>query len=163
MSKLLLSIIVSLSLLTTISVNAAKPSPEDRQELQAVKMEQAKLQTKERLLRLKQKLNLQEKQLAAWSSYENHMQESAGKQMFAAKELRQKYAGTGKSPSSVDLAKANINRLEKKLELAKKRLVIFSDLYKVLNDEQRVVVDTIALRKVKKAAKEARNKKDRKR
>lgn len=163
MSKLLLSIIVALSLLTTTSIQAAKPSSDDRHELQAIKMEQAKLQTQERLLRLKQKLNLQEQQLNAWSSYEKHMQESAGKQMFVAKQLRQKYAKTGKPPSSIELAKANISRLEKKLKLAKERLVIFSGLYKVLNDEQRVVVDKIALRKVKKAAKEARNKKDRKR
>ncbi|MCP3674709.1 MAG: hypothetical protein GY829_09630 [Gammaproteobacteria bacterium] len=166
MSKLLLSIIVTLSLLTTISIQATKPNPENRQELQAIKMEKAKLQTQERLLRLKQTLNLQKQQLPAWSAYEKYMQASTNKQMFKAVDLRKQYYKTGIPPTSIDLAKANIDRLDKKLGLAKERLVIFSALYQELNDEQRATIDKMSLRKVKKAAKEVRkkrNKKDRKR
>ena len=156
MSKLILTFLLSTVFLITVPVTANPDNEKDRQEMMILKNEQAKLQAEERLLRLKQALNLKQEQMDAWATYEKHMKANAGKKMAMIAELRQKRAETGKPPTSLELGKANIARLEQQLTTAKERLVVFSELYKVLDKEQQATVDKLALRKVRKAARNAR-------
>ena len=76
MSKKLLIFIVSTFLLSGGVVLAEHKSESEKEELRAVKMQQAKLHAKERLLRLKHALKLNDSQTAAWSDYKKHVEES---------------------------------------------------------------------------------------
>jgi len=156
MYKPLLILSLAGLLLVSVPTQALNPSAEEKQEFAALKMEQAKLNTKERLLKLKLALNLRPEQMDAWTTYENHVYENAGSKMQMAKKLRKQKAETGQLPTSIDLAEANIERLQSELALAKSGLVTFSGLYNVLDDDQRAIVDKIALRRVKKIAQKAR-------
>jgi len=135
---------------------AVEPNNENRQEMRALKMEQAKLKIKEKMLKLKQALNLQPKQMDAWAAYESHALKNVDNKIQMVSKLRKKRAETKKPPSSIDLAKANIARLENQLTTAKDKLVVFSKFYKVLNDEQKTTIDKLALKKVKHAASKVR-------
>jgi len=163
MSKLLVAAILGTFLLSSLSISAGPANQKDRQEMQKIKIEQAKLNAKERLIKLKLALNLQNDQMKTWTKYENHMLESAGKKMLMTKKLRRKKKASGKPPTSIDLSKANIARLERQLSAAKEKLDIFSELYTVLNEEQRSTVDKLTLSKVKKAAQKTRDMRKRER
>ena len=158
MSKLMLSVLLSALFAVTGSSIAEQANTKQRQEMQSLRMEKAKIHEQERLLRLKHKLNLEQNQMQAWDAYAAHVEANAGKKMRMVKELRQKTSDKGKLPSSLDLAEANIKRLESQLASAKQRLVIFSDLYQVLDDEQRATIDKLTHRKVRTKAREAREK-----
>ncbi len=151
-------LILSLASLLLVSVpsQAFNPSAEEKQEFAALKMEQAKLNAKERLLKLKLALNLRPEQMDAWAIYEEHIYESAGNKIQMAVKLRKQKAETGQLPTSIDLAEANVERLESQLATAREGLVTFSGLYNILDDEQRTIVDKVALRRVKKIAQRAR-------
>ena len=156
MYKPLLILSLAGLLLVSVPTQAFNPSAEEKQEFAALKMEQAKLNAKERLLKLKLALNLRPEQIDAWTTYENHVYENVGSKMQMAKKLRKQKAETGQLPTSIDLAEANIERLQSELALAKSGLVSFSGLYNILDDEQRAIVDKVALRRVKKIAQKAR-------
>ncbi len=143
-------------LLVSVPSQAISPSAEDKQEFAALKMEQAKLHAKERLLKLKLALNLRPEQMDAWATYEKHVYGNAGNKIQMAAKLRKQKAETGQLPTSIDLAEANIERLKSQLATAKEGLVAFSGLYNILDDEQQAIVDKGALRRVKKIAQKAR-------
>lgn len=159
MSKILLIITITALLLTSGSVLANPKTDSERSELRAVKMQQAKLHAKERLIRLKQALKLKDNQMSAWADYEQHVEESGASREAMVKQLRNKHDKTGKPPTSVDLAKLNVVRLEHKLSKAKTQLKAFTKLYTVLDDEQKETVDKLARKKIKHEAKKIRMKK----
>jgi len=143
-------------LLVSMPDQAFNPSEAERQEFATLKMEQAKLDAKERLLKLKLALTLRSEQMDAWTTYENHVYENAGNKRKMAVKLRKQKAETGKPLTSIDLAEANVERLESQLATAKEGLVAFSSLYTILDDEQRTTVDKLTLRRIKEIAKKAR-------
>jgi len=156
MFKPMLILSIAGLLLVSVPSQAFNPSAEDKQEFAALKMEQAKLNAKERLLKLKLALNLRPEQMDAWAIYENQVYGNSGNIMQMAAKLRKQKAETGQLPTSIDLAEANIERLKSQLAAAKEGLVAFSGLYNILDDEQRAIVDKGALRRVKKIAQKAR-------
>ena len=160
MSKFLLSILLSTLLLFTTSVAGSPANSADREEMRALKMEQAKLKKEEHLLQLKQALNLQQHQLAAWTTYETHMKENIGNNRQMIQQLKQSQADSGIAPSSLQIAEANVARLEGQLVTAKERLAVFSDLYHVLDAEQQATIDKLTHRKLGKAARKMRHKRD---
>ena len=156
MYKPLLILSLAGLLLVSVPAQAINPSAEEQQEFAALKMQQAKLNAKERLLKLKLALNLRSEQMDAWTTYETHVYENAGSKMQMTTKLRKQKAETGQLPTSIDLAEANVERLESELTIAKNGLATFSSLYNILDDEQRAIVDKIALRRIKKIAEKAR-------
>ena len=156
MSKILLSFILTVVFQLSVSAGSKPANEQKRQEMQSLRMEKEKLHTKERLLRLKHLLNLQENQMDAWSAYEAHVEESAGNKMQMVNDLRNRR--TAGLPTGVELAEANVARLERQLTEAKGRLSAFSEFYSVLNNDQRAAVDKLAHKKVRKAARKARGK-----
>ena len=61
-------------------------------------------------------------------------------------------------PNSLELAEMNVQRLENQLAEARERLSVFTNLYAVLDDEQKQKVDKLSHRKIRKQAKELRKK-----
>lgn len=156
MSKLILTFLTTALLLVTLSIGAALDSKQDREELRLVKLEQARLNATERLLGLKKMLNIKQNQIKAWEAYKKHVQDNSGIRMRMVDELRRKHDKTGKLPTSIELSQANISRLEHNLAVAKEQLAIFSELYKILDAEQKATIDKLALRKVQNEARKAR-------
>ncbi len=152
MFKLTKTLILLNCLIVAVPAFTAEPGNDSRQEMRALKVEQGKLKVKERLLKLKHALNLQPNQMKAWTNYETEAINQVDKKMLIASKLRQKKAKTGKPITSIDLAKANITRLENQLTTAKERLVVFSKFYNVLNKEQQATIDKLAHKKVKRTA-----------
>ena len=159
MSKFLSIIIISVLLFSSQAIDAGPATAQEREEVRALKHEQMQLRAKARLLRLKKVLNLQEDQMEAWSIYESKILEKSSQIMEMGGNLREKYADTGLRPNSLELAAANIARLEYKLAQAQDRLAIFTDFYQVLNDEQRATVDKLTLRKIRREAQRIRKSK----
>jgi len=156
MFKSTLTLILCGLFLVSVPAFAVEISNKDRQEMQDLKIEQAKLKAKEQLLKLKLALNLKPEQNDSWSAYETYVTKNTGHKMQMAFQLRKQKAETGRLPTSIDLATANINRLESELTTAKERLVVFSKLYDVLDKEQRIKVDKLTLQKVKSIAAKTR-------
>lgn len=160
MSKILQSILLSTLLILSLGVLAAPGNKaQNREEFHALRMEKAKLHAQERLLFLKQSLNLKESQLSAWQAYASHVEENSAKPRSMAGELRKKHEQTGQPPTAIELAEANLLRLENKLVTARQQLAVFSELYQVLDQQQRATVDRLTLRKIKKEARKARGRK----
>ncbi len=163
MSKLLLTLAISslaLSSLLLPSTLNARPSEKaasaDRAELRAIKMEKAKLHTQERLLKLKTALKLNENQMGDWKTYSDYMTSTSNNKLNALVSLKNKLTNAESPPTSIELAKLNITRLENKLSGAKNQLQAFSKLYKILDKAQRETVDKLARRKVHREAKSLR-------
>lgn len=157
MSRKFFACLISFLLLFAPTLSADPEKKKTQQELRALKMQQSKLQAKERLLRLKQSLNLEESQLQAWQTYSEHMLSQPEKKAKMVATLRQQGKKEG-LPTSIDLADANIRRLEAQLKNAREQRAAFSAFYQALNEEQRSIIDKSALKKVKREARKVRDK-----
>lgn len=143
--------IFSTSLLADPQMN-----PEDRKQMMEVRAHKAQLETKERMLKLKTALTLRPEQMTAWDSYESFMLNSQKQHHAKRKEMHQKRKAAGKPPTSLELAEQNVKRLEDRLSNAKERLVVFSNLYNSLDEQQKQTIDKLAHRKIKHMAREHR-------
>jgi len=149
-------IVFSTFALSPLNVSAAEKSDADQTEIRALKIEQAKLHAKKRLLKLKIALDLKDNQMDAWNTYSKTMTDNATKNLQILSKKRQMRSALKTKPSSIDLAKGNVKRLEHKLNQAKVQLAAFSKLYSVLDDQQKEKVDTLARRKIHREAKALR-------
>ena len=160
MNRILLSLITT-ALVGFSSPALANPSDEEMaqkkayiEEMRALKHQEMQARHKQRLLHIKEKLNLNESQLAAWEAYEASQLARAGHKGAMLKELKAKHAATGEPPNSMELAEANVERLTHQLEEAKANLRIYSDLYYSLDEEQKKVMDGLARKHVREKAKD---------
>ena len=156
MSKLLLTLLLSSFILTSVPLIAGSDKNNDREEMRELRAQQAKLHSKERLIRLKTELNLTKEQQSAWAKYEAHAMENSGKRRIMSKRLRKSKADNGSLPTGLELAEANVSRLEQNLSSAKNQLHAFSALYQVLNKEHRTTIDKLTRKRVRSEAKRVR-------
>ena len=158
-SRTLLGLIIGTSCL--FSIAEAKPvrDAEARAEMMQLRAQKATINAQERMLKLKTALELRENQQSAWNDYEAYMLNELSQKKSMMADVRERRMGKQAPPSSLELAQANVVRLEQQLNNAKQRLVVFADLYNVLDEEQRQTVDRLTHKKVKRMAKELRKRK----
>ncbi len=156
MSKLLSAILISTLLLTQFSINADDRRTQDRQEMRELKQQENELKAKQKILRLKSALNLQSDQGQAWVKYESSILQNMNQKREMATQLREKYRNTNQKPNALELAQANVSRLESKLEESKEQYLALEEFYNQLNDEQKQTIDKVVQRKIKNAAKTLR-------
>jgi hypothetical protein len=156
MSKLLSALFISTLLLTQISIYAEDRRSQDRHEMRELKQQENELRAKQRLLQLKSALNLQADQEQAWDKYEISILENMSQKREMTTQLRQKYRNTDQKPNALELAQANISRLESKLADTKDQYLALEEFYNFLNDEQKQMIDKVVQRKIKNAAKKLR-------
>ena len=140
----------------SFSVVEAQPDEESRKELLELRSQKAKLTAQERMLRVKTALELRDDQMSAWNDYEAYMLSEQSERHIMAKEMQERRINNQAPPTSLELAQKNVERLERQLENAKQRLVVYTDLYNVLDDDQRQKLDRLATKKVKNMARELR-------
>ncbi len=143
---------------TTISANP-KVDPDTKRELLELKSQKAKLETQEKMLKVKTALELREDQMAAWNDYETYMLNEQSERHIMMKEMQERRINNEEPPTSLELAQKNVERLERQLENARQRLVVYGNLYSVLDDDQRQKLDKLANKKVKRMARELRKRK----
>ena len=162
-SRALVTFLIVLGLgFTSLQANP-QTNAEAKKELLELKTQQAKLAAQERMLKVKTALQLRDDQMAAWNDYEAYMLNEQSERHIMMKDVQERRINKQAPPSSLELAQKNVERLERQLENAKQRLVVYTDLYNVLDDEQRQKLDRMANKKVKRMARELRkrNKPDR--
>ena len=145
----------------SLSTLAAEPKVDSqtKEELLELRTEKAKLSAQERLLKLKTVLELREDQLSAWNDYENYMLNEQSGSHTMMKDLRQRRANNEAPPNSLELAQQNIQRLENQLANAQQRLIVFTDLYNTLDEEQQKKLDRATYRQIRKMAKPLKKRK----
>lgn len=162
-SRALITLLLAVGLgFSTIQANP-EVSAETRKELLELKSQKAKLAAQERMLKVKTALQIRDDQMAAWNDYEAYMLNEQSERHIMMKEVQERRINKQAPPTSLELAQKNVERLEQQLENAKQRLIVYTDLYNILDDEQRQKLDKMANRKVKRMARELRkrNKPDR--
>ncbi len=157
-SRTLIGILFVSSLMYGTVDAKSKADPEKRAEVLELRAQKAKLAAQERLSKLETALALREDQIAAWNDYEAYMLNEQSQRHSMMADMQQRRMNKQAPPTSLELAQKNVDRLEQQLANAKQRLVIFTDLYNVLDDEQQKVIDRLAHKKVKRKAKELRRK-----
>ena len=148
---------ISASMYTTVD---ATPNiePETRVELLELRTQKAKLAAQQRLLKLKTALQLRDDQMATWNDYEAYMLNEQSQRHLMMADMQQRRLNKQAPPSSLELAQKNVARLEQQLNNARQRLVVFTDLYNVLDADQQKVLDRLTHKKVRRNAKELRRK-----
>jgi len=159
MSKRLISLLLTGLLISSFSLIADDSMDKNHQEMRQLKMQQAELAAKQKLLHLKQELNLKESQLKAWEVYQANLLKNAGKKNQITQDLRKKHKDSNTKPTSLDLAKININRLELRLTTAKSQFKALEVFYAQLDHEQQAKIDKMMHRKIQKEAKRLRSNK----
>jgi hypothetical protein len=132
--------------------------PETRQEMMALRHQKATIEAKERLLKVKTALNLRDDQMAAWNEYETYMLGAQQERHIMMSQMQQRRMENRTPPNSLELAEMNVQRLERQLAEARDRLSVFTNLYAVLDEEQKEKVDKLSHHKIRKQAKELRKK-----
>ena len=136
--------------------NKQRISPEVRKEMMDLRHQKATIEAQERLLKLKTALNLTDAQIPAWNDYESYMLSEQQDRHAMRSDMQQRRMENRTPPTSLELAEMNVQRLETQLSVARERLSVFTNLYGVLDDEQRQMVDKLSHKKIKRMAREAR-------
>ncbi|MFT5452165.1 MAG: hypothetical protein ACI9N9_001653 [Enterobacterales bacterium] len=156
MSKILSTLLVATLLLTPCPISANESTAQNRHDMRELKQQQNELKAKQRLLRLKTSLNLQQDQAQAWDEYKTSILNNINQKREMTTQLRQKYRNTNQKPNALELAQANISRQESKLAKAKQQYADLEVFYGHLNGEQQKIIDKVVQRKIKNEAKKLR-------
>ena len=156
MSKLLSAILISTLLLTPFSIRAEETTVQNHSEMRELKQQENELKAKKRLLSLKSALKLQSNQAQAWNEYEASILQNINQKREMATLLREKYRNTNQKPNALELAQANVSRLESKLEKTKQQYLALEEFYGHLNDQQKHKIDKAIQRKIKHEASKLR-------